>query len=358
MRIAIVSETGEGVALATHLSSEGHDVGLIYSDNSHSFGDGIIPASLSADGSNDIIFYDDLRHGARADADRSRGMKVLGASRWAQAIEEDSSYADAIIKSIGWEKAQPTSKAINLYVTTWFNGSRTLISYASLVYRRFMPGGRGKDINFTGVISTFKPLTDRVYRAYIRPLEPVLRKVNHRGPFHIHLSIEGQKSAVKGISAAFSHPLSLLLFENTTRTTSDSLLRLLDPSAKPIRPLEDWAAGVLISVPPYPYQAHVDDIPLRGIQPSNLKHLWLVDVKRMDQQWHCAGSHGKLGYVTSRGKTLQEAVRRVYRTIYNLEVRDLQFRNDIGKDIHGLLRRLHEDEWIAYGSLKSELARK
>ena len=344
MRFQVVSSRGSGLGLASHLSSEGHAVILTLA-SSHELGSGVVDKS-NEDSNADILVYDTDYYGAQADKVRQSGKRVLGASMWSKTIEENRDYATSIVKSLGW----PTSgvdKGVNLYVTGWFNGDKYISTYTSLLYRRLMSSGNGPDVKCTGVISNFWVSRDgKVSERILKPLATVLRKANHRGPFHVHLLVNGDKFKVVEVSASLSHPLSLLLFENSKMSTSNLLLHLFDESSKPLVPIEQWGSGVLLTLPPFPYHLSSGSVELRGVNPANLKHLWLVDVKRDSGKWFSAGMHGKIGYVTARGGNINEATRRVYRTISNLDIPDLQYRDDVGRNTYKLIATLRNTGWL------------
>jgi hypothetical protein len=345
MRFNFVSEKGEGLGLATHLSSEGHAVDLAVGTNTL-LGEGIvkrvsqIPQQVS-----DVYVFDSDIMGQEADEYREAGYRVLGASHWSEMLSKDPDYMAKVIKLIGWDQDTVTN-GINLYITTWFNGAHFISTYASLVYRRFMSGGRGPDVNFTGVVGNFYQPCERIEREILQPLSRVLKRVNHKGCFHTHAIITGDKFSVKEVSASFTSPLSLILYENTKTSKSDILLKLFDETSKPIVSLDQWAVGLLVSVPPYPYMENPQSVIIKGLQEPALKHLWFVDAMKEGNEWKTAATNGKLGYVTSRGASVHEAVKRVYRTVGNFQIRDIQYRDDVGTNLNSLLDNLKSYGWL------------
>lgn len=346
MRLLFVSDDGAGLGMATHLSSEGHAI-TFYTNHGSMLGKGIIEIAHpeSEVSIADIYCYDNTKYGKEADEIRNTGSRVLGASSWSSMLETDKEYQDQVIKLIGWEKAK-SSAGINLYTTVWFNGDKYIATYNSLVYRRFMSGGAGPDLGCVGMMSNFNPPTDKVYTNFLKPLEKILKRVNHRGCVHIHSLIKDSGFGVSEISTQFAHPLSYLLFENSNVSVADILLRLFNENSQRIEPLEHWASGVMLSVPPYPYHIIHNPVEIKGVQPANLKHLWLCDAQKIGGSWYTAANDGKIGYVTARGVSPEESVRRMYRTIGNLEIKDGQYRNDVGKNINTVLETLKRGGWI------------
>jgi hypothetical protein len=334
VRILILSQEGQGLGLAHHLSTEGHNVGF-HVPNNTLIGKGVVDTKPSYNA--DITIFDsDSMLGAKEVRETER--RVLGASLWAKTLAENPDYAKALISSLGWKTTESTEGA-NLYTTVWFNGSNYIAIYNSIVYRRFMSSGRGPDVNFTGVVTNFNKPTSHLFKTILKPLKTVLRKVNHRGCFHIHTLVKEQRVYVKSIDASFGHPLSYLLFENSSASVSDILLRLFNEDSKRVDTIEQWGCGLLLTTPPYPYKIDNGHTPLRGINIHNLKHLWLIDAQKNGPDWATAGAGGKIGYLTARGSTISEATRRIYRTIKNLDIKDIQYRDDVGLGLHRLLNQ-------------------
>lgn len=329
MNVLVVSDGGLGRGLAQRCERDGHDV---------KFG-----RPELADWRPDIVIYDGGKnHVQEADQLRNAGFKVLGPTRWSTAIEEDSTYLKQIITSLGWN-VNGLTQGTNIYISAWFNGASFVSSYMSIVYRRFMPGGAGPDLECTGMLSCFTPTTNQTYYTFLEPLGRMLKKINHRGPVHIHALVNGTGYCVKEIFTSFTHPLSLTLFENSNGSASDLILSLFEETSRRVRPLSPWSSGVQLSIPPYPYNYSSDYKEIAGIVPGNLKHLWMADVESEGGKYATAGL---IGYVTARGEDENECVRRMYRTVGNISAPDMQYRNDVGKNVQSLLTSIKQAGWI------------
>lgn len=336
-----VSDTNLTLGLAMRAELEGHDVRYLTQSN---VGGGLVKIFNKEERwIPNVAVYDHNRFGTEADNIRSEGYKVLGPSRWSSMLETDENYKRQIITSLGWPTESITGT--HFYISAWFNGASFIASYTSLIYRRFMTGGCGADLACTGLISDFRGLTARTEETFLKPLEKMLKKVNHRGCVHVHAVINEDQYAVKEIFASFAHPHNLVMYENTNLSVSEILLRLFDETSKPIVTLSPWAAGVQVSIPPYPNNILSLSVCIEGIVPANLKHLWLADVSLKDSTYS-ANHRGLVGYVTARGIDANEAVRRMYRTVGNLRIPDIQYRTDIGRNIHSLMQSLSKPGWI------------
>lgn len=196
MRVLMVSDTGLSLGLAMRVDGDGHDVRYL---NPIRRGSGLIKHFDSKEAwAPDIVIYESNQFAREAEHVRAQGFKVLGPSRWSTMVETDASYREQIISSLGWNTDQLTH-GTNFYITCWFNGADFISSYASILYRRLMPGGVGPDVQCTGIVSDFRGLTDKTQTKILRPLERILKKVNHRGCVHIHALVDGDKFCVKEI---------------------------------------------------------------------------------------------------------------------------------------------------------------
>jgi len=316
---------------------------MITRDDYNGIGKGVVGSSGTE--RPDMAIFDSPTFGKEADILRQEGIRVFGASSWDQALQNDPEYKKAVIRAT-WGTLEPLAQGVQLYVSAWFNGVDYISSYVSLVYHRMHPGGNSVDVGFTGCISNFWQPTDLVTSKILTPLCKVLRRANHRGCVHIRSTVDRDTFSISDIAASFEHPLSLLLFENTKHSIPEILLKVFSEDSTPIQPLNQWASSIMLSVPPFPYTVHSTPTMLTGLIPANLKHIWLVDAMRESGQWYTSGSHGKVGYVTSRGTTTSEATRRAYRTINNLQVKDLQYRGDVGRGVNHLFSTLRTSGWI------------
>lgn len=329
MRILVLSDGGLGRGFAQRLERDGHDI---------KWGRPELGTWRP-----DIVLYDAGReHVKEAESLRSSGFKVIGPSAWSSALESDPNYFAQIVASLGWS-LNGIPNGTNFYISGWFNGASFVSTYTSIVYRRFMAGGAGPDLDCTGMLSCFEPITNQTYYTILQPLEAVLKKVNHRGPIHIHAFVYGSKWAIREVYTSLTHPLSLTFFENAANTPSEIVLSLFDETSKRTRTLSRWASGVQLSIPPYPHNYSNEYRVVEGIVPANLKHLWMAD---MEEDKGKFASAGLIGYVTARGQDESECVRRMYRTVNNIKAPDLQWRNDVGRNIQPLLASLKQGGWI------------
>jgi len=335
MRLTIFTSTGYGSGIAHHLASEGHAVSVVT---------GVQVGSASVDtlSSTDIAFFDSNTFYPLAEMAREHGARVIGPTSWSNLLSIDSNYRTNLIKAIGYSECPVGEKGIEAHVALLFNGNRFIARTLNFNYTKMMAGDVGCDLESTGYITLFKIENSKLVNDISAPLERFLRKANHRGFFLIH-TLSNQKGVfVKDISSNFCAPFTQAIYENTRRMRADVVLDVFNESSQPLSFVDPLVIGAMISVYPYPAQAPSLRTPVVGLNPYNMKHMWLVDATGSGNNWSCGQLSGCLGYVIARGISMEEVRRRLYRTISNLSISNIQYRNDLGKDINEKLYQLKE----------------
>ncbi len=342
MRIFCMSQTGYGLGIAAFLSSEGH----VVSTHITTADDTPRVRGLLRDRIPDIAILDSPEHTETAEWIRSRGVKVLGDSKWSYLLSTNKEYRQNIIKAIGYKLGTGGEKGIPAVVSCWFNGHRFISKTLVFNYVRFMAGDVGVDVPSAGYIAYFNTERSRLVQEVLRPLEKFLRKANHRGCFSVEVLVDSGQWVVRDISASVCQPFSQAIFENTRSSKSDVLLSIFDESSKEVPHVSPYVCGCMLSVYPYPFAQPATTVGISGLNQFNLRHIWLMDCVSSNDKWTTGEHTGCLGYVIARGSTVQEARRRVYRTISNLEIDGIQYRNDIGKDTGASMYQLKKQKLI------------
>ena len=329
MRCTIFSNTGNALGIVDHLTKEGHSVKVcIHPTDLRSV------EEVFSKENPDFALFDSSEHVVPAEWVRVRGVRVLGPTKWSNLLEDNQEYNKQLQKAVGL-KALPAltgATTVDLAICGWFNGNKFISKFLVFNYDRMMAGNVGAPVESAGYVACFGdyPIIERV----LSPVEKFLRKANHRGCFTVTLQIDEKGNLFgKSISANANIPYTNALYENTRKSKGDLVLAMFDPGVAPVDALDPYVIGVMLSVYPYPHARPITPLEVFGLNTANQKHMWQMDISKVDDKVVCGELSGNAGYVTARGKTVQEAQRRVYRTISNLKIEGLQFRNDIGKDV-------------------------
>jgi phosphoribosylamine-glycine ligase len=271
---------------------------------------------------------------------RAHGTKVLGPTKWSNLLEDNQEYNKQLLAAIGL-KAVPalTGAATRATVCAWFNGNKFISKFLVFNYTKMMAGDVGVDVECAGYVAYFS--ASKLVESVLTPVEKFLRKANHRGCFSINVVVDSKGDVYgESVSANINLPYTNAVYENTRKNKADLILAMFDPAAAPVEALDPYVAGVMLSVYPYPHAKPTIPLEILGLNSANQKHMWQADVSKVDEKLVCGALSGNAGYVTARGKTPQEAQRRVYRTISNLSIEGLQYRCDIGKDTAEKMHKL------------------
>jgi len=334
MRILLVSETGYSLGFAPALLSEGHSVDFCM---------GTTPLVYS--GMPDIAIMDTKT--TIAENLRSQGVKVFGVSSWSNVLNTNIDYKNNLINAIGYKSPNEQQRAgVRIVVVSWFNGQHFISKSLVFNYDRFMSGNIGTKVTSSGYIAYFNVDGWKIINDVLTPLEKFLRKANHRGCFSINVLVCDKEFFVEDISPSITLPYTQAIFENTWRHKSDIILDIFDETSKAIPYVDKVVCGVLVSVAPYPHKTPSSVFDVVGLNMQNAKHMWLMDIVNNKNTWTSGHINGCLGYVLARGVTFWEAKKRVYRTINNISVDGIQYRDDIGKNINERLQQLEKDGWI------------
>ena len=101
-----------------------------------------------------------------------------------------------------------------------------------------------------------------------------------------------------------------------------------------LKTFKGYQVGVVIAVPPYPYDDHdvfekfSDDAAILFKKPPvGIHH---CDIRLVDGDWRIAGSSGYVAVVTGSGPTMVDAQREAYGRVKNMILPNMFYRTDIG----------------------------
>ena len=321
MKFLFITPNQQSVPLAFRVSTEGHQ------------------SSYAIEFSNDIAIpdvcvLDDPSSGAIADVLKEQGVKVAFSSRWSSLLKSSPSYNRTALTGFGF-KPWDGSPGIPVTVEGWFNGDKFIASLLAFMYPKLLSGDLGPDVGCMGSVVYGKFNRCKLHDMTLGAIEKPLRKVSYRGPVSIDLMVSQDGFCAIKLYAAPRAGLLQPVLASTKRPISDILIGLATGDKVSSLDLDYWTISVGISIPPFPYVGEPRKVVIDGLNELNDKHFWLNEET----------TTGMLGYVTSRGKSVREARRRIYRTITKVNVSDIQYRVDIGKDIEQQVGKLYSWKW-------------
>jgi len=239
--------------------------------------------------------------------------------------------------------------APNVDISCWFNGMDfTFPVVASINETKFMEGALGKTVDSMGCTLYASKGFPKVFKEVVIPLKALLRRVNYCGFMTIECRLEKDSYKVVRLVPYFKYDLLYAFFEGVQEELGRALHGIATGEKKEFNFPSACTMAVKISIPPFPY-THVKSkvSTLNGFCPENENHLWLQDaVKDAHEVVVSTVGNGVVATVTARGCSIQECRRRVYRTIRNLSIEDMQYRRDVGIKANGTFDKLQEWKWI------------
>jgi len=262
----------------------------------------------------------------------------IGVSRFTLLLTKSKEYQESI-KLVANLHTPNIPMEPSYSIGCWFNGIDFVFPVFAIVDDNyFMDRDRGYPCIMGSTVRIFKepPI---IFTETLWKLKSCLRGANFRG----FMIADCMGSLTTGIYPHFRADSIYAIIESMQEELGRTLVEIFNGGKKNIRCCKyDYSIAVRISVPPYPYprlpfESFNKDI--KGYCEGNARHIWLREVNKDEKgRWKITG--GIIGVVTARGDTIKECRRRAYRTISNLDVEWLQYRQDIGMKASGILPNL------------------
>lgn len=214
----------------------------------------------------------------------------------------------------------------------WWSGAEFVHFNHTVEDKEFLTDGLGPNVGSMLNAVWLKQNPDGFLVKELRGLAPYLKSAGYVGPWDINCIVRD------GVPYYLEHTprLGYDAFYCLLTLWQDSLTTFFTQGFKGSF-FPGLAVGIRISIPPYPYaspallKTYARDVPIAHTL-QGTPDVWWEDVYLGTGGLKCAGSDGILGVVTARGKTLGEAVNRVYRTVKKLRIgANLQYRTDLSK---------------------------
>lgn len=256
------------------------------------------------------------------------------------------------------EEFELQEKKVGVEISTelWFNGKEVINVNHTMEEKSLMEGGKGPKAGCMGSVVWIGDTSSKLYRESLGKLIPLLRKVKYIGPIDINAIVDSRDFWGLEFTARFGYDAVFVLLEMYKGKVADLLFRTATGDLKDMSFKSKLGIGVDVVVPPYPIancdQDLYKDVLIQGLNTQNLKHFWPYDVYKKGDRYLLSGNGGDIGAITARGdevanfSPLREAKRRAMRTIKNLVIPDVMYREDIGNRVDSDRAKLKEWGWL------------
>lgn len=344
----VLAKTGEGTFLASRLANEGH-VTRVFVENGE-------PSYVGYSNPSRMVKLKDLPYDILVAGDGSlevpTDQPVIGSNEFTLRFYNVEQYHNDVLQYLmDQDSLHPEDSSLDQFtlVTLWYSqGELVPVSFLHLVYSRMLEGGRGCQIPAfgQGVATKLWP-AERLLVPLMPRLNELMHKVQYTGPVVIRFHVDEDIVYYHGIDFRMYAALHTGVFELVKLPLFDFLWRLsIGEQDIPVR--EDYALSLRLSTPPFPYGL---DYPVDGYQVINfehqaMNHVYLDGLRQERGAVLLAGNSGRIGWVTARGESVQEARRRLFRTVKNARpIPEVQYRRDVGNEMEELINLLDVGGW-------------
>lgn len=221
-------------------------------------------------------------------------------------------------------------------------------------FKKLMPGDIGCNTGEQGSVLQYAQ-SDKLADEMLMPFVPLLKKLDHRGDFAIGCGIDKKGKAWPfEFTCRLGWPAFYIQVASHKGDPAQWMVDLLK-GEDTLKVSRDAAIGVVLAQPPYPYDDGPADLvegnPISGID-EEMENLHLAGVmiakgptmkddKVVDAPTYQTSSE-YIMVATGLGKTVSQAMDKVYATIDNVKFPNMMYRNDIGAKLDKALPKLHE----------------
>jgi phosphoribosylamine--glycine ligase len=284
-------------------------------------------------------------------------FKTLGDNDDKSLSYVSKSPADMIARLQRWQRLKMNPKGpvmlqqfipgIELGVSRFMGTEGFLGPYnENFEHKKLLSGNCGPNCGEAGTVQKY--ITESALgEEVLLPLEKALRDLGHLGDVDVNCIIDekGQAWPLEFTCRPGWPAFNIMLAEHR----DDPLEWMLDAcnGRDSLDVSFEHACGIVVAQPDYPYsektQAETLDIPIYGVTKSNEKFLFpqsvrlaklpLMEGEKLTegQMWATCGDY--LLVVTGMGKSVKQACQRAYKTLAEIEVPDMIWRDDIGEKL-------------------------
>ena len=246
-------------------------------------------------------------------------------------------------------------EGVEVGVGAYFNGHRFLQpACLDWEHKRFFAGDLGELTGEMGTVVTYRG-AERIFERALAPMSESLRAGGYCGYINLNLMANEEGLWPIEFTSRFGYP-GYAICEALHEEPWDAIFRkLLDGDDTGFRTRSGYAAGVALTVPPFPHAYGYDElskglpITFRDTTTERDHHaLHFAEVARDGDRLVTSGTIGYVGVATGCGASVADACDAAYAVARKVVVPNLRYRTDIGDRVtHGDFARLVTLGYIA-----------
>lgn len=229
-------------------------------------------------------------------------------------------------------------EGIEMSTEAWFNGDEFMMPLNSTMEeKKFMAGDLGPNTGCSGNVvwwwdeQTSRKIHDLLFAQMVEPL----REARYMGPIDINCIWTPEGPYGLEFTTRFGYDAIQASSRLINMEFGEFLYKMAETNVIPAI-MDEYAMAVRVSVPPYPNDGDIPNVPIIGVTEDNEDNIYLSDVFNDGPgMYACAGTDGYVLTVADTAKTISRLQDRVYSIIDELEIPSKQYRIDVGNRVTG-----------------------
>jgi phosphoribosylamine---glycine ligase len=227
-------------------------------------------------------------------------------------------------------------EGVEMGVGAYFNGERFLRpSCLDWEHKRFFPGDLGELTGEMGTIVTYER-TAHFHDLTLALIAPLLKEGGYCGYINLNTIVNERGIWPLEFTCRFGYP-GYAILETLQETPWGELFHaMVTRTGEAIRTRPGFAAGIVMTTPPFPYARNIVQEPVgmpiifNRVSDEERRNLHYGEVGLKDGQLVTSGAFGWTMVVTGTGRTVQDARDRANRLADRVIIPNARYRRDIG----------------------------
>jgi phosphoribosylamine--glycine ligase len=241
-------------------------------------------------------------------------------------------------------------KGTEVSIEGWFNGEDFYLVNCTLEEKKFMNGGKGPNTGCAGnLIFHFGNSEPKVFRDGLKKMAPILKAAGYVGM--IDLNTIATPMGLYGLewTPRFGYDASAAFLQLYGGNFGEMLQRTCLGQRPDISWRAEFAAGVRLSIPPYPSEfrgKHPAGISCDGIAKEDYASTFMYDLELQKDDLVTAGHSGFVCTPMGTGNSISEAFDECEDRVKRIKLANAQYRTDIGNTVRQRYYQLDRDGWL------------
>ncbi|MBI2769801.1 MAG: phosphoribosylamine--glycine ligase [Burkholderiales bacterium] len=232
-------------------------------------------------------------------------------------------------------------QGVEVGVGAYFNGNEFLdAACIDFEHKHFFPGELGELTGEMGTIVSYRGSAP-LFRKVLAPLAGLLRDGGYCGYINVNLIANSEGLWPLEFTSRFGYPGFAICEALHAEPWEDIFRRMISRDSLQMATRPGFAAGVVLTVPPFPYRHGYEEISkgmpicLRDDPQAMQGTLHFAEVAMAGGQLVTSGASGYVGVATGTGDSVEQASAQALRAAHGVVVPNLRYRRDIGERVAG-----------------------